>query len=131
MGLEVSRANSLGLWKLTKGRVRAHTHDISALQVPLDSSRLLLELLGRKGPFVRPLQGRDRPRSRKCQRNDSCKDHTPGNSVSLQMLLVKQILIKKTESNKKVCCCTNKGLKKTLEKTGYEGIIYDLHRGRC
>lgn len=52
VGLEVLRANSLGLRKLTKGRVRAHTHDISALQGPLDSSRLLLELLGRKVPFV-------------------------------------------------------------------------------
>lgn len=112
MGLEVSRANSLGLWKLTKGRVRAHTHDISALQVPLDSSRLLLELLGRKGPFVRPLQGRDRPRSRKCQRNDSCKDHTPGNSVSLQMLLVKQILIKKQNPTRKCVVVPIRDLKR-------------------
>lgn len=49
-GPEALRANSLGLWKPTKGRVRAHTHDISALRVLFDSSRLLLELLGGKGP---------------------------------------------------------------------------------
>lgn len=81
VGPEVLRANSLGLWKLTKGRVRAHTHDISALQVLFDSSLLLLELLGRKAPLVRPLQRRDRPRSRKCQRDDSRQDHTHQEAV--------------------------------------------------
>lgn len=80
VGPEVLGANSLGLWKLSKGRVRAHTHDISALQVLFDSSLFLLGRLDGKAPLVRPLQGRDRP-SRKCQRDDSCQDHTHQETV--------------------------------------------------
>lgn len=67
LGPEALRANSLGLWKLTKGRVRAHTHDISALQLLFVSRRLLLEPLGGKAREERCLVTRS---------------HTPGEEFS-------------------------------------------------